>query len=165
MSKIARQTAVLAALLLTAATLHAEDHCPWLNAATASWLLGGEVQMRVTPPTQQGDVTCDFSSGQASAASTLQIAVHTMDTPSQDFALFLSQCAGTRIPLRAIGTDAVQCVAANGASAGQEEIIARVRERAFILTVHRGGTAPPVPKDGLSEDTRNIAGQVAEALF
>jgi membrane-associated PAP2 superfamily phosphatase len=93
---IAMVTAVLAALLLTAATSHAEVHCPWLNAATAGWLLGGEVQINVTPPDPQGDVTCDFSSGHASTASTLHIAVHTMDTPSRDFASLLAQCGGTR---------------------------------------------------------------------
>jgi hypothetical protein len=165
MQKIVILAAVLAAPLLTAATSHAEAHCPWLNAATAGWLLDGEVKISVTPPTPQGDATCDFSSGPASAISTLHIAIHTMNSPSQDFASLLAQCGGTRLPLRAIGTDAVQCIGASGSSAGEEEVIARVRERAFILTVHRGGTASPAPKDGLRDDIRNIAEQVAGSLF
>jgi hypothetical protein len=158
-------TAVLAGLLLSPAVGLAAVHCPWLNAPTASWLLGGEVQISVTPPDPQGDVTCDFSSGQASTVSTLHIAVHTMDTPSRDFESFFAQCGGTRLPLRAIGTDAVQCVPKNGSGTGEEQIIGRVRERAFILTIHRSGIAPPTPKDGLREDTRNIAGQIAGTLF
>ncbi len=165
MPKITTLTVVLAVLLVTATASHAEAHCPWLNAATAGWLLGGEAQVSVTSPTPQGDVTCDFSSGQAPALSTLHIAVHTMDAPSRDFTSFLAQCGGTRLPLRAIGTDAVQCVTTDGSGAGEEEIIARVRERAFVLTVHRGGTASPAPKDSLHDETRNIAEQVAGSLF
>lgn len=76
--KIGILTAALAALLVNVTTCHAQARCPWLNAATAGWLLGGEAQVIVTAPTQQGDVTCDFTSGQASAISTLHIAVHTM---------------------------------------------------------------------------------------
>ena len=95
----------------------------------------------------------------------LRIAVQTMDAPSQDFPLLLAQCAGRRFPLRAVGTNAVQCVVTDGSSAGEEEIIARARERAFILTVHRGGSASQTPKNGLHDETRNIAEQVAGSLF
>jgi hypothetical protein len=165
MRKLVMLTAVFVALLATHGTCYAAVHCPWLNAATAGWFLGGEVQVSVTAPTPQGDVTCDFSSGQAPRLSTLHIAVRTMDAPSQDFASQLAQCTGTKLPLRAIGTNAVQCVAMNSSTAGEEEIIARVRERAFVLVVHRGGTASPVPKNGLRDETRNIAEQVAGSLF
>jgi hypothetical protein len=165
MWKIAIWVASLAALLLTAGNAHAEARCPWLNAATAGWLLGGEVQVSVTPPTLQGAVACDFTSGQAPTSSTLHIAVHTMDVPSRDFASLVAECAGTRLPLRAIGTGAVQCVATPGTSAGEEKIIVRVRERAFVLVVHRGRDTSPAPKDSLHDETRNIAEQVAGSLF
>lgn len=164
-SRIAMSTLVFAGLFLTPVVSRADARCPWLNAATAGWVLGGEVQMSVTPLTPQGDATCEFSRGLAATAFTLSIAVHTMDVPSRDFASYLSQCDGTRLPLKAIGNEAIQCVPKNGSGGDEEQIIGRVRERVFVLTIHRSGVPPATLKDGLREDTRNIAGQVAGSLF
>jgi len=149
--------------IFSPAACHADIRCPWLNAATAGGLLGGTVQMDVTPLTPQGDTTCEFRSAQNSSVNLLRIVVHTMDTPSKDFASYLSQCDGAKVPLKAIGNEAIQCVLRGSSSAGEEQVIGRVRERAFILTVHR--RMPNIPKDGLSEETRNIAEQIAGSLF
>jgi hypothetical protein len=91
----------------------------------------------------------------------LRIVVHTMEVPSKDFAAYLSQCDGATIPLKAIGNEAFQCVLKD--TSGEEQVIGRVRERAFILTIRRN--LPTLPKEGLREDTRNIAEQVAGSLF
>ncbi len=165
MPKIALQTTVFFGFFLASTVVRASDGCPWLNAATASWLLGGEVRLTVSSPNPHGDVTCEFSSGQAPGLSSLQIAVHTMETPSQDFRSLLSQCDWPQRPVKALGTDAAQCVMKQSAHLDEEEIIARVRERAFVVVVRRAGTSAAVPRDGLRDDTRNVAEQVAASLF
>lgn len=140
----------------------AEVQCPWLNSATAAGVLGGEVQANVTPLTPQGDTTCDFKRTEHSGVSSLTIAVHTMALPSKDFATYLARCTGTAVPLKAVGNEAIQCVQNNGG----EEIIGRVRERAFVIDLKRSTAGQrSSTASGLSDEARNVAEQVAGALF
>jgi hypothetical protein len=177
---------VLCAVLLAPMRGRAEAKCPWLNAATAGGLLGGEASMTVSAPAEQGtmqhtepnvykedqvrmdrfDVTCEFSRKADSAVYSLKIVVETMKDPVTEFAGRLANCPGTTVALRAIGNEAVQCVAKSGFSSGEEMVIARVRDRAFVLTVIRppASTVPPAA-DVLHDDTRNIAEQIAGSLF
>jgi hypothetical protein len=157
---------LFAVTMAAAPRCHAQAQCPWLNAATAAGLLGGEVQTVVSAPNVSGDVTCDFTRNPGPTASTLKIAVHTMANPSKDFSTYLAQCGGTTQPLKAIGNEAVQCISNNTLRKGEEQIIGRVRERAFTISInanpmYRPSSAKPV----LSDEARNLAEQVAGALF
>lgn len=144
----------------------AEIQCPWLNAATAAGVLGGDVQANVSALTPKGDTTCEFKRTEHSAVFALTIAVHTMALPSKDFATYLARCSGTAVSLKAIGNEAVQCVPSNGAGDGGEEIIGRVRDRAFVIDLKRSSTRQPTSSaNGLSEEARNVAEQVAGMLF
>jgi len=144
----------------------AEVQCPWLNSATAAGVLGGEVQANVTALTPQGDTTCDFKRIENSAVSVLTIAVHTMALPSKDFATYLARCAGTAVSLKGIGNEAVLCVPSSGSGNGGEQIIGRVRDRAFVIDLKRSSTRQPTSTaSGLSEEARNVAEQVSGALF
>jgi hypothetical protein len=164
---------------------HAQARCPWLNAATAAGVLGGDVQMAVTAPVDPGagtgvgaakypdqvridrfDVSCDFSRKVDSVAYTLSIVVKTMSDPAKDFGPFLAQCAGPTVALKGIGNEAVQCMMKDDAHAGYEQVIARVRDRAFVLTIHREAkTHGAADHNELSDETRNVAEQVAGSLF
>jgi len=112
------------------------------------------------------DVSCEFSRKVDAGVYTLSIAVKTMSDPAKDFGSFLALCAGSTIALRGIGNEAVQCVMKDDAHAGEEQVIARVRDRAFVLTIHRDAK-PHTASDGgeLSDKTRNVAEQVAGSLF
>ena len=179
-------TLMVAVGLLASVQCHAEAKCPWLNAATAGGVLGGEVQLTVTAPPEHGtqphtepnvytedqvrmdrfDVSCAFSRKTDSGVSSLGIVVKTMSDSSKEFAVHLAGCEGTRVALKGIGNEAVQCVLKNGSSTGEQKVIARVRDRAFILTVVRPpGAATPLESDALRDDTRNMAEQVAGSLF
>jgi hypothetical protein len=156
--------AAIVGTVIAPARALAEIQCPWLNSATAAGVLGGEVQADVTALTPQGDTTCDFKRTEHSGVSSLTIAVHTMATPSKDFASYLAACAGTKVPLTAIGNEAVQCALNDGS--GGEQIIGRVRERAFVIDLKRGSTGHRTSAaSGISEEARNVAEQVAGALF
>jgi hypothetical protein len=118
--------------------------------------------MHVTTP-MAGDVTCEFIRVNNPAAR-LTIVVHTMKTPSQDFAGILSQCTGQTVALRAIGNEAFQC-RTRATSSANEIVIGRIRERAFTLIVDTGAKEPPSPSAILTDSTRNLAEQVAGSLF
>jgi hypothetical protein len=112
------------------------------------------------------DVPCDFSRRVDSSVYKLSIAVQTMRDPEKDFASFLALCSGSTMPLRGIGNEAVQCIWKDNSHADDEQIIARVRDRAFVLVLHRDATAMAgASKDGLRDDTRNVAEQIAGSLF
>lgn len=170
------------------ATSQAEVKCPWLNSATASGVLGGEVAMNVKKATEpvngkgsgaamypdqvradRFDATCTFTRQQETGTSLLKIAVTTMADPSAEFAKLLTGCRGRKLPLRGIGNEAIQCVmedSGHGGSGEQEQVIARVRDRSFVLTIHREGRTHPASAGGaLSDETRNVAEQVAGSLF
>jgi len=144
----------------------AQTLCPWLNAATAGGVLGGDVQLTITNATSQGDATCRFTRRQDASSLTLSIDVHTMLLPSKDFPTYLNQCGGTLLPIKAVGNEAFQCVSKGSSTNGEEQVIGRVRDRAFILTVNANSSKQPTPaKAGLSQETRNLAEQIAGALF
>jgi hypothetical protein len=157
---------VIAGAFVSPLECRAQTQCPWLNAATAAGVLGGEVQANATPLTPQGDTTCDFKRTQQASVFELKIAVHTMALPSKDFAAYLAQCSGTPVPLKAIGNEAIQCVPSKSSDNGGEQIIGRVRDRAFVIDIKRGSAKQSTSlQNGLSEEARNIAEQVAGALF
>ena len=160
-SWLAMLLAVIVFACLGAGSCRAETHCLWLNAATAGGVLGGEVEMSVTPLTLVGDETCEFTRREGSSVSMLRIVVHTMETPGKEFAAYLAQSHGSTVPLKAIGNEAVQCL---GAGDGEEQVIGRVRDRAFVLTIRRG-VGDGAGKGQLRGDTRNMAEQVAGSLF
>jgi hypothetical protein len=163
----------------------AQAKCPWLNAATAAGVLGGEVQMAVSAPVEPGpvkgvgtamysdqvrmdrfDVTCEFTRKVDAGTDTLSITVKTMSDQAKEFPSFLARCSGPTVPLRGIGNEAVQCVIRNTSDKAEQQVIARVRDRAFVLTITRpAAEAAAAAGDGLRDDTRNVAEQVAGSIF
>jgi hypothetical protein len=176
------------ALFMLPAVGHAEVKCPWLNAATAAGVLGGDVLMNVTKSADQVegkgagaasypdqvrsdrfDASCTFTHRDNSGVAMLKIIVRTMADAAADYPLLLASCPGRAVPLAGIGNEAIYCAigsSGHAGNSGQEQVIARVRDRSFVLTIHR------VPKSDtatdaevLSDETRNIAEQVAGSLF
>ena len=86
-----------------------------------------------------------------------------MTDPTKQFASYVALCKGTTVALKAIGNEAVQCVMQSDGSVSHEQVIGRVRERVFVLTIIRATT--PTAGDALRDDTRNMAEQVAGSLF
>jgi hypothetical protein len=164
MRRFAIALAVVIGLIACQRRCFADAPCPWLNAATASGVLGGEVQSSTVALTPEGDGTCRFVFKQASSTFTLSIDVHTMPLPTKTFATYLAQCNGTTLPLTAIGNEAVQCISRSSTS-GEEQVIGRVRDRAFVLTINANLAKQSPAKTGLSPETRNVAEQVAGSLF
>src|ERR1700733_12398274 len=164
MRSFALAFAVIVGLIACQKRCFADAPCPWLNAATAGGVLGGEVQSSTVAVTPEGDGTCRFVLKQASSTFTLSIDVHTMPLPTKTFATYLAQCNGTTLTLTAIGNEAVQCIS-RSFSSGEEQVIGRVRDRAFVLTINANLAKQSPAKTGLIPEKRNVAEQVARSLF
>jgi hypothetical protein len=158
---VGKFSALLGICLLFPAMGSAEN-CPYLNAATAGGLLGGNVIMAVTHPAAS-DTTCKFALNAEHAR--LEIAVHTMTTIDDEFKHILAQCGGTPTPLKAIGNEAFECTRNDEAGEVAEQIVGRVRERAFILSWTMPGSKRAQYQDQIQPRIRNVAEQVAGSLF
>lgn len=150
----------------SSASCFAQASCPWMNAATAGGFLGGEVRTIVSGVNVEGDSTCEFTHGD----SMLRIAIHTMSHAPQDYAGYLALCGSTAVALTGIGNQAVRCVEDSGTNKGEELIVGRVRERAFVIAIKAGWitrspTSPTKTRNPISDDSENIAEQVAGAMF
>ena len=135
----------IGALLLFAAASLAAQPCPYLNAATAAGLLGGDVTASV-----KGDI-CTFAHG----SSQLRIEVQTVSLPHK------ALCEPNPAPLKAIGNEAFACGTADKAGNISEEIAGRVRDRVFFIRL----TSNNIARAALRERARSVAEQVAGILY
>jgi hypothetical protein len=164
---LSRSASAILLLLLTfcvPAICKADDLCPWLNAATAAGALRASVTATVTRgnPTKD-DATCEFIHREAHMVSGLRIEVETMKDPVHEFASYAARCKSDAAPLRAIGNEALSCSFHGNDNQVSEQVVGRVRDRAFIVRLSSNG---PSPGEGvLHEEARKISEQVAGILF
>jgi hypothetical protein len=156
---------MLLELVFLSARCKAQGHCAWLNDATASGFLNGPVTLDLeTAPDDQK--ICVFTNLKtAKDYSTLRIMVQPLQDVSKAVASHEFLCTSSPVALKAIGNEAVSCSADVGYSRG-EQVIGRVRDRLFIVTVSSTmAQDPSATRQVLQEKARNIAEQIAGALF
>lgn len=146
-------------------TVHAATQpCPWLNAATAAGVLDAPVTVSVTYFGQDNtDAACEFTYKAANTVRRLRIEVNTMKDFSRDFPRYLARCGQGTKPLRAIGNEAVVCSVPGKNKQVAEQVVSRVRDRAFIVDLFSNDSA--TERDAIRDKTQQIAEQVAGALF
>jgi hypothetical protein len=151
-------------LLGVPAAQAATQPCPWLNAATAAGVLEGPVTVSVTYLDQENvDAACEFTYKADHTIRTLRIEVDTMKNLSHDFPRYLAKCGQAAKPLRAIGNEAIECSVPGKNNQVAEQVVSRVRERAFIVDVQSNRSA--AERDAMRDKARKIAEQVAGFLF
>lgn len=136
-----------------------------MNDATASGFLNGPVTLDLeTAPDEQS--ICTFTNLKtAKDYATLRIVVQPVKDTNNAVKSRESQCTSAPEALKAIGNEAVECSADVGYSRG-EQVIGRVRDRLFIVTVSSTIVQDPaMSRPLLKEKARNIAEQIAGALF
>jgi hypothetical protein len=161
-----RKWGVVAALVVVSATCEAQDaHCAWLNDATAAGVLNGNVNLDLeTAPDDQ--TICTFTNLRtAKDYSTIRIMVQPLKDTSNAVAPHESQCSSLAVAVKAIGNEAVSCSADVGYSRG-EQIIGRVRDRLFMVTVSSTmAKDPQMTRQLLKDKAHMVAEQLAGALF
>jgi len=160
-----RSPAMLLLLLSLCGPLaRANENCPWLNAATAAGVLQGSVTATVRHTNQTNDDTiCEFLRREGHLVSGLRIEVETMKDLGRDFASYAAQCKADATPIRAIGNEALGCSLVGKKKQVSEQIVSRVRDRAFIVRV--SSNAHSRAQSVLREEALKIAEQVAGILF
>jgi hypothetical protein len=152
-------------LLVLAASCKAQGHCAWLNEATASGLLNGPVTLDLETAADDQRICVFTNLKTAKDYSTLRITVQPLKDVNNAVASHKSLCTSAPVALKAIGNEAVSCSADVGYSRG-EQVIGRVRDRLFIVTVSSTiAQDPSATRQLLQEKARTIAEQVAGALF
>ena len=140
--KIIRYAAMI---LLLPAACRAEESCPWLNAATAGGVLGGEVTSHI-----DGNI-CVFTHN----SSQLRIEVQAVNLP------YKASCEPNPTPLKAIGNEGLACSVDDKSGSISEQVVGRVRDRAFFIRL----TSNNIARAALREKARSVAEQVAGILF
>ena len=140
--------------------------CPWLNVATASGVLRSSADGTMATLSQGSKEACSFVYHDASASRELRISTEQVHDPNQAMTSYKARCSGEASPLKAIGNEAVMCAADSKREAAGEQVIGRVRDQIFTVTISTSArNDPSMSRDDLKEKTRNIAEQVAGALF
>lgn len=129
------------------------ESCPWLNTATAAGVLGGPVNARISRANKgPDDANCDFIRREGSLEYGLRIEVGSV-----------GKCRGNATPLRAIGNEAVACSYEGKNGQLAEQVIGRVRDRAFLIRTSTNDRS--VRSSVLRDKARKVAEQVAGTLF
>ncbi len=139
--------------------------CPWLNAATASGALKGPIaSISVTYSNQENsDATCEFTAGKEHSARRLRIEVGTMNDLAHDFPKYLAKCGHSGKSVGAIGNQALACSIRGRNNEVLEQVVSRVRERAFVVDV--GSDSHTLTQNAMRDIARKVAEQVAGFLF
>jgi len=154
----------LAVMFVASLHCHAQNLCPWINAATAEGVLDFKVEGSVQE-TPGKDTNCIFTSVKKNGSRSLVIEVHDIGDRGKEYSDAESKCTSAPTPVRGLGNEAFECVADHSDSHAMM-IIGRVREKLFLVSVTLTGR----PDHGLTaaslEDKVTIAaGQVAGSLF
>jgi len=130
--------------------LAAQERCPWLNAATAAGVLGGEARMTVTP------AACEFVRQETSGVVSLRIEVTAIDAPH-------AHCGSEAERLKAIGNEARACTYEGKPNWIAEQVVGSVRDQAFLVRIATDDHS--AMRKALREKARNVAEAVAGSLF
>jgi len=167
-AKSGRWTGIAAGVFsLLAMTCSAESTCPWLNAATASGVLGGAASAEVNNAGPTAGV-CVFRLQSGATNNSLRISVTKANKPEnagKEMLPYESKCTASGLPLKGVGNEAVLCVSNTDKSSG-ELVVGRVRDNIFTVAIYSStGNDPAATKDALADKAEEIAKQVAGILF
>src|SRR5579875_2055119 len=118
-------------LCVAACTLRAGQPCPWMNAATAGGILGGESAVAFTAAANGLESgVCQFVRVD-DHKSALQIHVAVMKSVKAEWTGYVDKCGTDVRPLKGIGNEAVVCKSDLG-----QQVVGRVRDQAFVITIN-----------------------------
>lgn len=152
---------------LLAMTCSAQSTCPWLNAATASGVLGGAASTDVNN-TGVNTKVCVFRLQSGVTSDSLRIVVAKANKPEnagKEMLPYESKCTSAGSPLKGVGNEAFLCMSNTDKLSG-ELVVGRVRDNIFTVAIYSNtGNDAAAMKDALADKAEEIAKQVAGILF
>jgi hypothetical protein len=157
--------AVLAFVILIPVICHAKTTCPWINDATAFGVLGGTANSPMGL-SEVGPTSCSFTYKDAAISHELRITIEQPKDAVQTYNAYKTQCGPGMNPLPAIGNEAVICAANMKGHALGEQVIGRVRDSVFTISVSTDvENDPSMSKEALEQKVKLVAEQVSGNLF
>ncbi|MGB8769688.1 MAG: hypothetical protein WCC92_08735 [Candidatus Korobacteraceae bacterium] len=136
-----------------------------MNAATAGGILGGAVTATANVSDQGGGV-CEFSLQQGAVLHQLRVSVGIMSDIPKQFPTYLAQCPSNSTPLGGIGNEAVICSVEAQPDQDAEQVVGRVRDQAFVVSVSSSVQNDPSMTPKMRREKANlVAEQIAGILF
>jgi hypothetical protein len=156
---------LLGLTMATPSVCHAQAKCPWINEATASGILGGDVTLNATV-SDRGEGVCEFSRQQQDVVHQLHVSVNIMSNIAKEFPTYIAQCPPKSNPLRAVGNEAVICSIQGKGRTFAEMVVGRVRDQAFVVSVSSSlQDDPSMTREVRREKASRVAEQIAGILF
>jgi hypothetical protein len=145
---------------------HAENHCAWMNEATASGLLGSDAVGSFTEAVGEQPAVCTFVSQSAGVTHTLRITVELAADAHARLGAVAQACGADAASLKAIGNEAVACVVDDRKGGIGERVYGRVRDQVFTITISSTlKNDPNLTRDALKARIYTAAEQVSGNLF
>jgi hypothetical protein len=156
--------ALIVGAFLSASICRAENRCPWINKATAFGVLDVNEDSPDGSVAEVNATTCTFTYRSGNLTRELRITVEQTKDPEQAFTTYKARCGHDVSQLRAIGNEAVMCVANNNGQG--EQIFGRVRDNVFTITVSTSAKSDSsMSRDALIQKAGLVAEQVSGNLF
>jgi hypothetical protein len=156
---------LLVLTLLLPCLCHAQTKCPWLNQATASGYLGGDVTLSANVNNQAAGA-CKFTRSPGNLRIQLRISVSILADVPKQFPPYRAQCPPNSAPLNAVGNEAVTCSLKSKEEPNAECVVGRVRNQAFTVCLSSSAPDDPLmPQSSRRQNANLIAEQVAGILF
>lgn len=143
---------------------NAEGPCAWLNAATASGILGVPVTVSAVSANKvRKGGSCEFIQQDGGSVTILQIEVRTVSQPQASFVSYVRSCGFKPQPLAGVGNEAVVCRRKGKRHWIGVRVVGRVRDQ--ILLVNISSRVPKADESALQRSAGQISEQVASNLF
>ena len=144
----------------------AANNCPWINEATASGLLGGEAVGAVTGLDSGGTAICQFTQKGDGFERTLSVTVERAQNAHVRLSTIAQGCGSRAVPLKAVGNEALVCVADDRKTGQKERVVGRVRDQVFTITITTTLKADPIlTREELTARINVASEQVSGYLF
>jgi hypothetical protein len=151
-------------ILLTPVGSHASNTCPWINAATAFGALGTSPDAAGTNSAITSN-SCTFTYQTPNSLHELRVTVEQSSDASRNFASRVTACSSGAHSLAAIGNEAVACAVNQNAEIYGEEVIGRVRDQVFTLTMMINTPKTPGSAGDLQQKAEMLAELISGNLF
>jgi hypothetical protein len=144
----------------------AANNCAWINAATASGLLGGEADGEVSEAAVGQPIVCTFTRKSGGVKRTLRVTVEVAIAAHARLTAIAQSCGTDTTQLRAIGNEALVCAADERTAGIAERVVGRVRDQVFTITIESSLKDDPLlTRDVLKSKICIAAEQIAGNLF
>lgn len=159
-----KRLAVFLGFAVAPALCYASGSCPWINAATAFDALGAAREAAgtgsaITPG------SCTFTYQTPDGLHELRVSVEPSADAPDLFASRKASCGSDARALTAIGNEAIACAVNPKAGSYGQQVIGRVRDQVFTLTMTANTPRTPAAVNDLRQKTEMLADIVSGNLF